>query len=167
MLGTAGFVRFFPGFFPVAPLSPTFGAASGWYRAGQSAPGSLADRAAMRLAALPATVVVLYRRGARIPVGELLRAEPPSGWLVASDRYTGPHWTASLFAADDMQREVLPRLLRAQLEREHGGVRLYGGLDVDAARERQEWRQAWLCTPTPARAREILLSMAAQQGEDV
>ena len=42
--------------------------------------------------------------------------------------------------------ELLRRLMHAQLERENGG------------------RQAWLCVPTPARMREILLAMAEREG---
>lgn len=119
----------------------------------------------MGKAAAPFTVVVLRRRGARIPVTKLLRSEPPAGLLLCLDRYTSPAWHACLFAGEAMQREILPRLLHCRLEREHDGVRLYGGFDIDAAKTRNEWRQAWLCTPTPQRAREILLEMAARQGD--
>lgn len=115
----------------------------------------------MREAALPCTVVVLRRRGVRIPAAELLRAEPPAGLLLCMQRYTAPAWYACLFQDEAMQKELLPRLLHARLERDNGGVRLYGGLEVD---QHQEWRQAWLCTPTPARAREILLAMLEQEG---
>jgi hypothetical protein len=62
-----------------------------------------------------------------------------------------------------MQHEA-KRLMRVQLERENAGVRLYGGLEVD---RHDEWRQAWLCTPTPARAREILLDMLEREGGEV
>jgi hypothetical protein len=112
----------------------------------------------MRDAAIPCSVVVLRRRGVRIPSAELLRAAPPSGLLLCMDRYTTPKWYACLFRDVTFQAEVLPRLLHAQLERENGGVRLYGGIEVDA-QARQKFRQAWLCTPTPSRAREILLDM--------
>jgi hypothetical protein len=43
------------------------------------------------------------------------------------------------------------------LEREHGGVRVYGGLEGDA-QGRPDMRQAWLCPPTSERAREIVLA---------
>jgi hypothetical protein len=79
------------------------------------------------------------------------------------DRYTAPKWHAFLFRDGTFQAEVLPRLLHAELERENDGVRLYGGIEVDA-QGRQELRQAWLCTPTPDRAREILLDMLNRDG---
>jgi hypothetical protein len=121
------------------------------------------ERQAMRAAALPATVVVLRRRGARIPAAQLLRAEPPSGLLLALDRYTSPAWYVCLFRDEAMDAEVLPRLLQARLERENAGVRLYGGIEP-GERGSPDYRQAWLCTPTPERAREILLEMASRQG---
>ncbi|MDB5860849.1 MAG: hypothetical protein JWQ76_4538 [Ramlibacter sp.] len=146
------------------PIPPTFGPATGWYQAGQGAPNSDADRRGMRAAAIPATVVVLRRLGQRIPAAQLLRAAaPPAGWLVCMDRYTQPNWHACLFADETMLKELLPKLLHARLERENGGVRLFGGIEVDA-QGRQEYRQAWLCTPTPARAREILLAMVDEGG---
>lgn len=140
-------------------IPPSFGPASGWYRPGVTSPGSLGDRAAMREAALPAMVIVLRRRGVRIPAVQLLRTDPPSGLLLAMDRYTAPAWHLCLFT-EGMERELLPRLLHARLERENGGVRLYGGLEVD---RHDEFRQAWLCTPDGARAREILLEMAHRE----
>jgi hypothetical protein len=97
-----------------------------------------------------------------MPARELLRYEPPSGFLVCRDLYTAPKWYASLFADDGMKLEAM-RLLHARFERENAGVRLYGGIEVDA-QGRQEWRQAWLCPPTPGRAREILLAMLEQEG---
>jgi len=77
----------------------------------------------LRRAALPCTVVVLRSRGIRIAPAELLRKEPPSGLLVAMDRYTTPRWYCSLWD-ESMKVELLPRLLHAQLERENEGVRL-------------------------------------------
>jgi hypothetical protein len=112
-------------------------------------------------AAIPCAVVVLRRRGARIQARELLRAEPPTGWLLLLDRYTAPMWHACLFRDETLTTEALPRLMHAQLERENAGVRLYGGLEVD---RHDEFRQAWLVTPTPERAREILLQMLEAQG---
>lgn len=117
----------------------------------------------MREAALPCCVVTLRRNGKRIPAAQLLQSRAPSGLLLCMDRYTAPKWYACLFADESMQKELLPRLLHAQLERENGGVRLYGGIEVDA-QARQEWRQAWLCTPTLERAREIVLEMLDQEG---
>lgn len=143
-------------------IAPTFGPGTGWHQPGQYSPGSMADRQAMREAAVPCSVVVLRRRGERISAAELLRNEPPDGFLVCQDRYTTPNWYACLFGDAEMTKEVLPRLLHARLERENTGVRLYGGMEVDA-QGRQEWRQAWLCTPTPARAREILLEMLERE----
>jgi len=124
-------------------------------------PGSMADRQAMREAAMLATVVVLYRRGQRMPAAQLLEQAHPTGLLLCMDRYTSPWWHGRLFRSDKMDTELLPRLMQARLERENGGVRLYGGIEVDA---HQEWRQAWLCTPTPKRAREILMAMLEQEG---
>jgi len=115
----------------------------------------------MRQAAIPCSVVVLRRRGARIPAAELLRAEPAAGWLLCLDRYTQPRWHACLFADQGMERELLPRLLHAELERENAGVRLYGGIEVD---RHEEYRQAWLCTPNPERAGQILMAMLEQEG---
>jgi hypothetical protein len=146
--------------------TPIFAPGSGWYRPGQWSPGSDRDRAAKLEAAIPCTVVVLRRRGARIPVAELLRTEPPSGFLVCQDQYTAPRWYACFYRDKAMRDEALPRLLHAELERENAGVRLYGGIEVDGP-ARQEWRQAWLCTPTPERAREILLEMLTKQGGGV
>jgi hypothetical protein len=45
-------------------------------------------RSQMRAAALPCTVVVMRRRGVRIPAADLLRREPPCGLLLALERYT-------------------------------------------------------------------------------
>jgi hypothetical protein len=90
--------------------------------------------------------------------------QAPSGLLVALDLYTVPNWYACLFQDHTMKQELLPRLLHAQLERENGGVRLYGGIEVD---RHEEWRQAWLCTPTPDRAREILIDMLHRERGDV
>jgi hypothetical protein len=146
-------------------IPPHFGPGSGWVEPGPWSPSSDQERKAMREAALRATVVVLYRVGRRIPATQLLRQEPASGWLVCRNRYTAPAWYACLFEDEGMLREST-RLMRAQLERENDGVRLYGGLEVDA-QGRQEWRQAWLCTPTPARAREILLEMLEREGGEV
>lgn len=115
----------------------------------------------MREAAFSGSVIVLRRRGERIPAAELLGGQPHSGWLVCLDRYTAPNWYACLFRDEQMQQEIA-RLLHARLERESGGVRLYGGIEVDA-QGRQEWRQAWLCTPTPDRAREILQDMLGRE----
>lgn len=115
----------------------------------------------MAAAALPATVVVLRRQGQRIPAAQLLRAEPPSGLLLCMDQYTYPAWYACLFAGKDMQAELLPRLLHVRLERENGCVRLYSGIGVESGRE---YRQGWLCTPSPQRAREILLAMLEREG---
>ncbi|MCC2632129.1 MAG: hypothetical protein K0S48_15 [Ramlibacter sp.] len=144
------------------PIAPTFGPGTGWYPSAAAAPGSVQDRRELRAAALPATVVVLRRRGERIPAAQLLRTEPPSGLLVCMDRYTAPAWYGCLFD-DKMERELLPRLMHLQLERESGGVRLYAGIEV-GDRGDPDRRQAWLCTPTPARMREILLAMAEQEG---
>ena len=80
------------------------------------------------------------------------------------DRYTAPQWYACLFMDATFKVEALPRLLHARLERENAGVRLYGGIEVDP-QGRQQWRQAWLCTPTPERAREILIRMLQNEGE--
>jgi hypothetical protein len=118
----------------------------------------------MAEAAIPCTVIVLRRRGARMPAAKLLMTQPPSGLLVALDLYTVPNWYACLFQDHTMKQELLPRLLHAQLERENGGVRLYGGIEVD---RHEEWRQAWLCTPTPDRAREILIDMLHRERGDV
>lgn len=148
------------------PVEPTFSPGSGWYRAGQWTPSSDTARKAMREAAVPATVVVLRRRGVRIPAAELLKAEPPSGLLLAMDQYTQPDWYCCLFAGDKMDRDLLPRLMFARLERQNDGVRLYGGIEP-GGRGQPDFRQAWLCTPTPARAREILLEMLAREGGDV
>lgn len=145
-----------------AAIAPTFGPGTGWHRPGQYSPGSMVDRQAMREAAIACSVVVLRRRGERLPAAELLRSEPPAGFLVCQDRYTAPNWYACLFADAEMTKEVLPRLLHVRLERENASVRLYGGMEVDA-QGRQEWRQAWLCTPTPARAGEILLEMLERE----
>lgn len=145
---------------------PTFEPGSGWYRTGQMAPGSLRDREAMHAAAIQCTVIVLRRRGQRIPAAEILRTEPPSGLLLCMDRYTSPWWHACLFQDSAMDKELLPRLMHARLERENAGVRLYGGLEIDA-QGRQEWRQAWLCTPTHHRARTILLELADREGGTV
>jgi hypothetical protein len=144
-------------------LPPRFEPGSGWHPSrGHHTQMSLGERQAMRKAAFLATVVVLRRRGERIPAVELLGGQPPSGWLVCLDRYTAPNWYACLFRDEQMQHEIT-RLLHARLERESDGVRLYGGIEVDA-QGRQEWRQAWLCTPTPDRAREILLEMLQREG---
>lgn len=143
------------------PLPPTFTPRSGWYRPGLYAPGSARDLQAMAEAAIPATVVVLRRRGVRIPPEQLLASEAPSGLLVCLDRYTSPRWYACLFADQAIKRELLPRLLHAELERENGGVRLFGGIEADG---NQQHRQAWLCTPTPERAREVLLAWLEERG---
>jgi hypothetical protein len=147
---------------PRPPIEPCFAPGSGWYQTGQMSPGSLRDREAMRESALPEIVVVLRRRGARVPAAELLRTEPPAGLLLAMDRYTAPAWHCCLFVPD-MEHELLPRLLHARLERENDGVRLYGGIEP-GDRGQPDFRQAWLCAPTPARAREILLNMLERAG---
>lgn len=144
-------------------IPPSFGLGSGWYQPGQYGPGSIVARQEMAAAAFSATVVVLRRLGQRIPAAQLLRTQPPSGLVLCMDQYTHPHWYACLFAGKDMASELLPRLLHARLERENAGVRLYGGIEVDA-QGRQEHRQAWLCTPTPERACEILLEMLEREG---
>lgn len=144
-----------------ASIPPIFAPGSGWYVPGQHSPSSATERLAVLEAAIPVTVVVLRWRGERIPAAELLRTEPPSGLLVCMNRYTAPKWHACLFQSKAMDKEVLPRLMHAELERQSGGVRLYGGLQVD---RNDQWRQAWLCTPTPERAREILLGMLEQEG---
>jgi hypothetical protein len=115
----------------------------------------------MRKAAFVCTVVVLYRSGTRIPARELLQRKHVSGFLVCLDRYTHPNWYACLFDDEKMTHEVM-RLMRTNLERENGGVRLYGGLEVDA-QGRRDMRQAWLCAPSPERAQEILLEMATRE----
>ena len=45
-------------------------------------------------------------------------------------------------------------------------MRLYGGIEPSepTARGQPDYRQAWLCAPTPARAREILLEMLEREG---
>lgn len=149
-------------FHSMRAIDPTFTPGSGWHRLGQWSPGSARDRQSMREAAFACCVVVLYRGGERIPALDLLKRKPPSGWLVCRDLYTAPKWYACLFDDESMQRETM-RLLHARLERENGGVRLYGGIELED-RGRQEWRQAWLCTPTPDRARDILLGMVERQG---
>jgi hypothetical protein len=65
-----------------------------------------------------------------------------------------------------MDRELLPRVLHARLARENDGVRLYGGIEP-GERGQPDFRQAWLCAPTPARAREILPAMLQRQGGEV
>src|SRR4051812_14788247 len=100
---------------PVSQNHHRFDPGSGWYRPGAWSPNSLADRRAMREAAIACTVVVLYRSGQRIPTRELLLREPPSGWLVCRDLYTAPAWYACLFADSDMKQETV-RLMRVQLE---------------------------------------------------
>jgi hypothetical protein len=117
----------------------------------------------MREAAVPCSVVVLYRSGTRIPAAELLRAEPPSGWLLCLDDYTQPKWHARLFRDEEMRKDALPRLMHAELERQNEGVRLYGGIEF-AEHGRREDRQAWLCTPTQERARVIILEMLHREG---
>jgi len=123
-------------------------------------PGSMADRQAMREAAMLATVVVLYRRGQRMPAAQLLEQAHPTGLLLGMERYTSPWWHICLFRSDKMDAELLPRLMHAQLERENDGVRLYGGIEVDG---HQQWRQAWLCAPSPERAKEILRAMLERE----
>jgi len=123
-------------------------------------PGSLVDRESMREAAILASVVVLYERGQRRPAAPLLDQPHPTGLLLGIDRYTTPWWQICLFCSDRMDVELLPRLIQARLERENGGGRLYGGIEVDG---HQEHRQAWLCTPTPRRVREILLAMMERE----
>jgi hypothetical protein len=61
---------------------PHFAPQSGWYKPGIMTPGSLRDREEMREASIPYSVVVLRRRGARIPATELLRCEPATGRLI-------------------------------------------------------------------------------------
>jgi len=147
-------------------MPPSFGPGSGWYQPGQMTPGSMRDREAMCEAAFPCSVVVLRRRGFRIPTTALVVSEPPTGWLLCMDRYTHPKWHACLFADEQMQRQVLPRLLHAQLvagERRRAPVRRDRGGRPRPA----EFLQAWLCTPTPERAREILLAMLEQEVGDL
>lgn len=145
------------------PISPSFEPGSGWYRpSGQWAPGSLHDAEARTRAAWPCTVVVLYRRGTRIPGAALLKQDHLSGSLLCMDKYTYPHWHACLLSDPAVESDMLPRLLHARLERQNGGVRLYGGLEVDS-RGREEWRQAWLCAGEK-RVREILQQMVEREG---
>jgi len=151
---------------PRSTIPPSFEPGSGWYQVGIMTPGSMNDRQGMREAAILTTVVVLYRRGQRMPAAQLLEQAHPTGLLLCMDRYTSPWWHGCLFRSDKMDAELLPRLMQAQLERERGGVRLYGGIEIDA-QGRQEYRQAWLCTPTPKRAREILMAMLEQEGGDL
>lgn len=147
---------------PSPGIPPHFGPSSGWYQPGQYGPTSAVAKQEMRKAALPATVVVLRRRGVRIPTWDLLNSDPPAGLLLAMDKYTHPHWHACLFA-EGMEQELLPKLMHARLERENEGVRLYGGVEF-ADNGRSEFRQAWLCAPTPGRLREILLELLEQEG---
>jgi hypothetical protein len=144
-------------------IEPHFGPGSGWYRPGRLQPGSHTDLKAMRDAAFPCSVFVLRRLGKRRRARDLLLAGPIEGWLVCLDRYTAPNWYACLFKDQSMTAETM-RLLHARLERENGGVRLYGGIEVDA-QGRKEHRQSWLCTPDAARGRSILLALADQQGD--
>lgn len=141
-------------------IAPSFTPGSGWYQPGQAAPESPQDRAGMHEAALLTTVVVLYRRGMRIPAAELLDAPHFTGLLVCLDRYTAPLWHARLYRSDKMDSEFLPRLMLVQLERENGGVRLYGGIEVE---RHLQLRQAWLAAPSPRRAKEILLEMEERE----
>jgi hypothetical protein len=142
-------------------IPPSFEPGSGWYRPGPWSPSAPAEYDGMRTAAWPATVVVLRRRGVRIPAAELIEGPGARGLLVCSDRFTKPHFHARLYADATMGGEQLPRLMHAKLERENGGVRLYGGLEVD---RHEEFRQAWLCAATPERLGKILLAMLAQEG---
>ncbi|NML43498.1 hypothetical protein HHL11_07045 [Ramlibacter sp. G-1-2-2] len=143
-------------------IPPSFEHGSGWYRqTGAWAPGSMRDQEARALAARQCAVVVLYRAGQRIPAAELLRADHLSGSLLLMDDYTHPHWHARLLSDPAVDMDLLPRLARAQLERENDGVRLYGGIEIERHEER---RQAWLVTPTLRRAEEILRAMVAQGG---
>lgn len=112
------------------------------------------------MAALPCAVVVLYRAGQRMSAAELLRIDHPTGSLLLMDEYTHPHWHARLLSDPAVEMDLLPRLMHAQLERENDGVRLYGGIEIE---RHEEWRQAWLATPTLERAREILESMVANE----
>jgi hypothetical protein len=146
------------------PILPSFTPGSGWYKPGSWAPGCDADRDGMRAAAFPCTVVVLRRRGVRLTPSALLLTDPPSGLLVCQDRYTQPMWHANLFADKTMERTLLPQLMHVQLVKENAGVRQYRGT---VAENLQEFAQEWLCTPTPGRAREILLDWAEQIGDDV
>lgn len=141
-------------------IEPSFGPGSGWYVRGQCGPGSLYDRQEMRKAAIPCTVVVMRRRGLRLSARELLtRDESHDGFLVCQNDYTFPHWYASLFDDEEMRRQTLPNLLQVQARQgEHG--RLYHGIQIE---ERVQYPQAWLCTPTPEQAREILIMMMAAQ----
>lgn len=115
----------------------------------------------MRAAAIECTVVQLRVLGARVPAGVLLKQEHPRGFLVCLNRYTAPWWYACLFEAEDMRKEI-GRLMHARLERANDGVRLYGGVEF-TDQGLAEHRQAWLCVPTPERAREILQRTSEQE----
>lgn len=142
-------------------IAPYFGPGSGWYQAGRDAPGSAADRKGIAEAAIQCTIFVLYRRGQRMSPQEiLLPRHRHTGHLVCLDRFTAPHWYACLFEGSDMRKEIA-RLLRARLERENNGVRLYGGIEVED-RGLVEHRQAFLAAPNEARGLEIVRSMLAR-----
>jgi hypothetical protein len=107
-------------------------------------------------AAFPAVLIQMREHGMRLPAEALLNREHPSGMVLLRDHFTRPRWHAHLCPPDNLDRDLVPQLSDAVLVREGKGVRLYRGT---------QWVngvhvvQSWLCAPTAARAKEILLAM--------
>jgi hypothetical protein len=145
------------------PLAPVFAPASGWYRGrGLGMPGSQEDLQAKAAAAWPCFVFLMRVRGLRLPAVEVARLTPTHGLLLC-ESVAVDDWSTTLYGPN--LRTALLFLANAQLVRDRDECRLFQGLERDAGGKPQ-WRQTWLCTPTVARGRAILATMAENEQAD-
>jgi hypothetical protein len=142
-------------------IDPYFTPGSGWQAPAVRAPGSIADIEGRKLAAFPCVVVQMREHSMRLPAEVLLAREHPEGFVLLTDHWTRPRWVGHLYRPPEWDRDLLPQLSEAELIRENKGVRLYRG---------KQWVngmtvvQSWLCAPTAARAREVLLALDWRSG---
>lgn len=142
-------------------IEPWFDPSSGFYRKGQWAPGSLADKAARADAAYRCVIFKMRRShdGFKLPASDVLLQQPVAAGIICTDRFTHPHWHAEALALPDLGHQLL-QMHEVRLVRTRGGFRQYQGIEY-GEKALTSWMQTWFCAPNEAAGRAVLDHMAA------
>jgi hypothetical protein len=143
----------------VSDIAPWFEPGSGFYRMGQWAPGSLADKEARPKAAYRCVIYRMRRpsTGAKLPASDVLLQQPISAGIICTDHYTHPRWHAEALALPDLDHQLL-QMHEVRLVRVRGGFRQYQGIEY-GEKALTSWPQTWFCAPNETAGRAVLDQM--------